>query len=704
MFGNLMGNLIGTVYVLLFQLVGISLISKIIKEEKEPVRLLMGSVAGSVLLHWCPILTSFFIGFNWASHMTALLIVFFVGAVINKRASQDKIGQREVLVQIKHHKYFVIASGCFFVLWIYLLYTHTLMVGNNGNLYTGQSTYGDMNMHLAFITSIAKQGNFPPDYSLYPGTKLSYPFLSASISSSMYLMGATLQYAYIFPMLISFLQILGSVYLLAYTVLKSRKKAILAYLFFFLNGGFGFVYFLDWNKSNWFSFKDIFTGFYTTPTNLVDFNIRWVNIIADMFVPQRATLFGYALLFSTIWLLHQAVFAGKKQYFLMAGIFASALPMIHTHSFLGIGLISGAWMLVDLYRQVKNIEKREFSSLQWKGGWFLGIFLVFMSGIQMLNQKVLKEDGLFILGLAAIFICIVCGIYLLVCYLKRNPISGLLQSWGIYIACILVLALPQLLFWTFGQVAEGGFLRGHFNWGNQGDFYIWFYIKNLGVVCLMSIGAICAGRKNTRHLLLPILIIWTISELIVFTPNTYDNNKLLYIGYLFLCMIAADYGVEFYRRLQGIAGRRLIAVTILGMAFLAAVLTLGREVVSKYPLYDDVQVELAQYIEENTEVTDVFLTDTRHNNEVASLAGRNIVCGSDVFLYFHGIDTTERKEHIRAMYEDPKNNEDLFELYDISYVVISAWERSNYGLDESFWLQEYEQVFSCQSTCLYRIK
>ena len=500
------------------------------------------------------------------------------------------------------------------------------------------------------------------------------------------------------------MQILGSVYLLAYTVLKSRKKTFLAFLFFFLNGGFGFAYFLDWNKNNPFSFKDIFTGYYTTPTNLVDYNIRWVNVIADMFVPQRATLFGYALVFPTVWLLHQAVFEGKKKYFLFAGILASALPMIHTHSFLGIGLISGAWILTDLYRRMKNTEEQECISQQWDGGWYLALFVFCMCVIQILNQGVVKSEGLFALGLLVILGCAVCGIYLLVRYLKTLPLSDFLKSWGVYVACIIVLAVPQLLFWTFGQVAEGGFLRGHFNWGNQGDFYPWFYVKNLGVVCLLSVGAICAGYKKTRHLVLPVGIIWTISELIVFTPNTYDNNKLLYIGYLFLCIMAADYGVEVYERLQGVDGRKAMAGVILCMTFLAAVLTLGREVKSNYQMYGEAQVQLARYIEENTNAADVFLTDTRHNNEVASLTGRNIVCGADLFLYFHGIDTNERKMHVRMMYEDPKNNQDLFERYDVSYVVISAWERANYQLDEALWMQEYEQVFSYQNTNLYRIK
>ena len=129
-----------------------------------------------------------------------------------------------------------------FILWCYLLHTHTIRPTDCAGLYTGQSTYGDMCMHLGFITSIAEQGTFPPYYSLFPKTRLAYPFLNAAISSSIYLWGASLRWAYILPMLTSFIQVMGSVYILADTVLNCRAKNVLTFVFFIFNGGLGFVY------------------------------------------------------------------------------------------------------------------------------------------------------------------------------------------------------------------------------------------------------------------------------------------------------------------------------------------------------------------------------------------------------------------------------------------------------------------------------
>ncbi len=510
-------------------------------------------------------------------------------------------------------------------------------------------------------------------------------------------MGASLRYAYILPMIAAFAQILGSVYLLAHTLLRSRAKAILTYLFFFLNGGLGFFYFINWSREGGYTLKDIFTGFYTTPTNLVEHNIRWVNVIADMFLPQRATLFGYAVLFPAIWLLYKAVFQERKAYFLPAGILISALPMIHTHSFLGMGLISAAWLLTALYQ---STTRRSLPT-----GW---IVLLFVGGMCILQNRLKKgqiqQNDLMvfcILGLAA---CVLYGIYLLIRHLVAYGYRDLLKTWGIYLACVLMLALPQLLFWTFGHViGNTNMLRGHFNWGNQGDFYLWFYLKNMGLPLIFGIAGTFAKRKSITPLLMPILVIWFVIELIVFQPNVYDNNKLLYIAYLFLCVIAADYSVELYRKVKDLGGARWLAACTLLFSLLSGILTLGREVVSEYQLYGTNHVELAKYIEENTLPDATILTNTRHNNEVASLTGRNLVCGADTFLYYHGIDTTERKIHVQQMYENPAASLPLYDQYNVDYIVVSSWERSSYAVNEEALQTMFTPMFESGDVVLYQV-
>ncbi len=725
MYGTLTGNIAAATYYLYFQFIGMTLIFLFFRREKLIPKFLIGSVCGSLLFTWLPIPFSFFCGFNRISHLLAFFITLPVLALsvrfYRRHLPLSKYARR-FLMGLSRRWIFWIIFLFFMIFWCYLLHTHTILPDENGAFFTGQSTNGDMNMHLSFITSLARQGAFPPEYSIMPGVRLSYPFLSDSVSASLYLLGASLRFAYILPMIFAMGQIFTTVYLFADTVVGARRKSLalagcmLTCLLFFLNGGLGFVYFLDWTKEQSLTFSDIFTGFYTTPTNLVTHNIRWVNVIADMFLPQRATLFGYGALFPMLWLLYRAAFHNRREYFLTAGLFAAGLPMIHTHSFLSAGVISAVWLFIWLFRKVspqhqpsESLPQTPLAALAGRlfhhpGACILAVFLCVMCLIQFLQKKELITPGILMLvGLSLFAATAIWGLLLLLSYLKRQGWHELLSGWGIFLACILVLALPQLLFWTFGQVAQGGFVRGYFNWANQGDPYLWFYVKNIGAPLLLIVGGICACGQKRAPIFLPPLFLWWLGELIVFTPNTYDNNKILYVAYFLLCLGAADYGLDLYERMKELPGSRFFIAAFLFLSVYSSLLTLGRENISRYRLYSPSQTALAAYVEERTPPDAVFLTDTRYNNEIASLAGRNIVCGTDSFLYFHGLDTQERKTDLRLMYEAPLEHMDLYEKYNVTYVVISASERSKYTINEEIFQEHFTKILSFGDQNLYQV-
>lgn len=702
--GSVTGNIIATIYFLIFQFAGILLAHKFLKKENVFARIILGSTTGSVLFQWIPILLSFIFKFSITAHVLALIpLAIIIGICIkdlvkNKEAIFDK---KQFSASIKEHLGFCIFFIITFIGWIYLLDTHTIKAFPDGSLHSGQSTYGDMNMHLGFITSIAMQQNMPAEYSIFPGTKLAYPFLSDSISSSLYVLGASLKYAYILPMYAAFLQVAGAVYLLAYTVLRSKIKAILAWCLYFFNGGLGLIYFFGLDEEYPYKFSDIFTGFYNTPTNLVNQNIRWVNVITDILIPQRASLFGYAVAFPCIYLLYKAVFKeneAKKNYFIYTGILMGSLPLIHTHSFMALGLISASWLLYRLYES--NQENKKLQPLH-----LFVTFIIFMCSISgLLQNKIITKESLMPIAIVIISAIVIYGILLLIKEFKKNGPKEFLNTWGAFLLFALVLAIPQLIFWTFGQVSDGGFVRGHFNWGNLKDEYIWFYLKNLGLPFIFIIGSILKNNNKHSMLFLPAGIIWFLAELIVFTPNTYDNNKLLYIAYLLLIIPAADFAVD---KLQTIKKKYVsipCAIIILAICFIAGILTLCREFISDMQLYQPSAVKLAEYVETNTAVDSIFLTDSRHNNEIASLTGRSIVCGSGSFLFYHGINTTERNQDVKNMFESPYYNSALFEKYNVDYVVISPYEDRNYVIDKSWFDSNCSLVFQENNFYLYKVK
>ena len=128
--------------------------------------------------------------------------------------------------------------------------------------------------------------------------------------------------------------------------------------------------------------------------------------------------------------------------------------------------------------------------------------------------------------------------------------------------------------------------------------------------------------------------------------------------------------------------------------FISGPMTILREWRSSYMMFSKADIEAASFIRENTDADGLFLTDySWHLNAVSVLTGRSIVCGPDVFLYYHGIDTSERREDVDAMFEYPWDNEDLFETYGVRYVYIGPSERSAYAIDMDY--------FEANGTLLY---
>lgn len=716
--GSIIGNVVGVSYFLLYQILGILFSGLFLKKERKEFQLLIGSITGNVALHWFPTLVSLFIGFSITSHFIGLgiFILLFMAILVLKKPKQFVFGKdqkgdsipaslMQFGAEIKEFPVYWILMGLTFLFFVALLLSHTIAPGSYGEIRTGQCTYGDMNMHLGFITSIATQRTFPPDYSILPGTKLAYPFLCDSISSSIYVFGSSLRIAYILPMLIAILQVFLGFYCLGTFVLKSRLKSLLAWVCFFFNGGFGFVYFFDMVLNNKETFTRIFSEFYATPTNLVGNNIRWSNVIADMLLPQRATLFGWAVLFGTLALLYRAMEEKNVRYFALVAIFGGALPLIHTHSFLALAIICVVWVIGFMYEMTGGHMEVPNKTARYliPGGLMLMSFLQVYAPF----TKNIKQTGMIAVCLI-LFIATAIIVYYVYRVWKQGKWNALFQTWGVLLCIVLLLALPQLFNWTFQQVGNGESVRGYFNWANDRDQYIWFYIKNIGLTALIAIPAFIYAKRRNFFMAAPALFIWSIAEFMVFQPNVYDNNKLLYVGYMLLVFLCADFLVDLlqhiyrYKRLGAICCSIIIVV----VCTTSGLLTLGREYVSgeDYELYSADQVSLCHYIEENTAPDSVILTNCRHNNAVASLTGRNIVCGSGTFLYFHGLDYQGREAQVGQMYTTPLQSLDLFEQYNVSYILIGPDERGSYAVDEASIQTMGECVYSQNDVQLYKIK
>lgn len=755
------GAVLAVGYYALFLGSGMYIGRKLLCKERYSIvmQYLVGSVAGVLALQWFPLLFAFVFDFSMTAHVLALLLQVVLCVLVGWRChcSESSLQQHPYRKVNEWKRLFRenpvwILMAVTFAFFCYCLYTHTIVGNADGSMHTGQSTYGDMNMHFSFITSIANQQTFPPEYSLLPGHKLSYPFLCDSVSSSLYLMGASLRLAYVLPMLGAILQVFMGFYCLIKYWLGRSATALIAWILFFWNGGLGFVYFDNAEKIH-----KIFAEFYMTPTNYLDKNLRWVQVMVDMLIPQRATLFGWAILFPLLAFLFRAIAERKKKLFVMAGVAAGALPMIHTHSFLALGMICAVWLLLDLTdnslfvtgkaaygwkaasasrgssrrngkvtssgRRSANVSastgnRRGSSSADAtvSDSWIryaLYIGLAFFSVMQMINRsnEFADKHGLAIMIIGVALFVLFLG-YKLVRYLQNRSWKRLAFTWGIFLIVVLIFALPQLFMWTFSQASGDNFVRSHFNWSNNGDQYIVFYLKNLGLpFVLLLLSSFVVSARNLK-IGAPYLLIWFVAELAAFQPNDYDNNKLLFVGAVFMCGIAADALVQIYERYGAVywcsaigkAGVVLLGVCLLFVSAISGFLTMGREWVSDYELYTASAVKACRYIEDETTPWDVILTSTAHNSPVPALTGRSIVCGSSSFLYYHGLNYQQNEQDVETMYTSPASAKELFRKYDVNYIYLSNQEYGTYNVDVNGLYEVADVVWQKDDVSVWKVK
>ncbi len=780
-------------FVILFAICGVSVSEVVFRDHKFINRIWLGLAIGLLMITWLPSLFALFIGFTLSAQLLAAVTAFLTGTasfiftlITAKRRKNRYCFDRNDWVSI-------LCLLPITLIFVVLLHTHILCRHSDGSLWVGQVTYGDLAMHLGFITSIAEQTVFPPQYSIFPGHALNYPFLCETSGASLFQLGASVRDAYIISALYACILVVFGVYAFFKQWLKRNPRALFATFLFFFGSGLGFLYFLDLSKSGGLLpsllnehqtvSQLLLDGFYLTPTNIPDLGLRWVNPIVDMLIPQRATLFGWAFLFPCLYLLHGYTFEQKKANVFPLAVFAGLLPMIHTHSFLALGIISAVYCITDLI-SVRFERKR-------------------------------------------------------------------LIHWAIYAVVACVLAAPQLFMFTFRQTSESSLVRLHLNWANEKDSYLWFYIKNLGLIFLLMPFAFLLLPKRDKKIYSGAIAVWLIAEFIEFQPNNYDNNKLLFIWFAFTCGLTAKFMSVILRRIVhrirkkskaierrsayriaiGVVTGSLLcyflykltadseggfllrpgtALTlffsagliltlciaafindkkatnvrivwiapmvsslwligilifvwlrqyrqysfelskvfailtlclfacsliiflllriremlagqvgiksawngaalagagfiILFTLFASSTMTIIRETKSEYQVYTKSEAELADQIRNVTEPDTVILANSYHWNAVTPLTGRSIVTGTGTFLYYHGIDTTERENDVTLMFEDPAEYADLFRKYGVGYVLVTNAERMNYTIDYEYFNAHGTIVAQTDAGLLYKL-
>ena len=638
--------MVGIIVYIYFLILGFLYADILFKNKDIFTKLWLGGITGNLILMVGIVPIAFIFKFGIISHIILIVLAAVPYVIVSLKKKELCIIQNKKLSLDTDTKKGAMNMTVFMCLVVpialiicVLMFNHILYM-KDGNAYTGQCTYGDLQMHMDIISSLSEQHAFPPEYNIMQGAKLCYPFFIDMLSASLCIFGTSIRWAMLIPSFIFAFMVVSGFYFFAYSLTGKKSVASLAAVLFFFNGAFGFAYFLDGAKADVYNFTRIFTGYYQTPTNLPDYNLRWVNTISDMIIPQRTTMAGWTYVLCALWLLREALSEKKLKTFIYLGVLAGCMPMIHTHSFTALGIISAVAALYEI--AVAKDKKAEF------------------------------------------------------------------KLWLFYGGIAVILALPQMLIWTFNQAGSEGFIKFHAGWVNEKDPFIWFWIKNWGLVFLLAIPAFFNTSKINKTLMSGAVLVFIVASLVQFQPLDYDNNKLYFIAYMICIVTMTELFYLIYEKLKGISLRQYIAALVIITCTLSGVLTVIRELKSggAYQIYSKADLDYAEFIKENTEPDALFMTGTHHLNPVTAIAGRSVYVGAGLFLNFHGFgeEYNKREEEIKEIYSANQEKIKKFaEENNIAYISVTGAESNDFDVNTSA-LEQFEKVYDQNGHTLYKVK
>jgi hypothetical protein len=550
-----------------------------------------------------------------------------------------------------------------------LFSTHTFAEGAGG-VYSGGSAWYDLSFHAALATSFAYGANFPPAYTPMSGEPLLYPLMADFHAAALMAAGLSLRAALLATALPLALAVNGLFYSFALRVTRSAGAAVLATFLFLLNGGLGFWEFVrDWRGSG-LGLVEFWGSTAVNYANLWGRGIHWTNLVADTFLPQRASLYGLPAalmiftLFATAWwrwhgseppavaggseLLNTVLPSetypsataggtdpsalvgggmtrpGDVRLMLVAGVLAGLLPYFHTHTYVAVGLVS--------------------------------VFLFLLS--------------------------------------PR-------REWVAFWAPALLLAAPQLTALA-RHASGGGIVRLQPGWmGADAPSFAVYMLRNFGVPLLLAVPAWVAAPRAWKKFYVAFALLFAFALVVVVSPNVFDNGKLTYYWHAFNSVLVARwlYTLARTRRLRALALPAAVLLALISVA--TGVLALRGEAGASARLFTDAELDAARFVREQTTTSALFLTAPAFNQPVLCLAGRSVVRGATAWLWGHGYEFRAREADVRRIYAGGADALELLRYYGVDYVYLGEAERRDLRADEHFFESNFPAVYRGAGVTIY---
>jgi hypothetical protein len=235
----------------------------------------------------------------------------------------------------------VIFLAAVFGFLFYKLFSSHMLRARPDGWYSGGVTWADLAWHLSLLSNFAERGLIAVrEDPIFPGTKLSYPFLPDLLSAGLVRWGFSVQSSLIVPAFLATLASVIALYFFARRIAGPIGAMATPFLLFF-NGSIVGCYYL-WrdsqiSRSLWSTLRSPSVDY----SHLPEHNIHFSNLLSEYVLPQRAAEFGLflgVLVVQCFWLYWDT---RKPMYLLYASLILSCMPCVHFHSFVALVIVAG---------------------------------------------------------------------------------------------------------------------------------------------------------------------------------------------------------------------------------------------------------------------------------------------------------------------------------------------------------------------------
>ena len=532
---------------------------------------------------------------------------------------------KELVLCLKQKKWFSFKNlWLVFLLAIILIYsaflTTILFKTESGSLKSVLIGWGDTALHLSVIERFATAQPFNLEHPFMGGANLSYPFMINLISGIFRELGAEQIFSYRLPLFILGIIAVFLIFSFVYHVLKSKFFAIISLIFILWGSGLGFlvlfkdldksyqedglggIYQLIKNPSHEYTHLDNRTGGKDSKKDTQD-NIVWITPTISFLSHQRTFVLGLAI-FALILL--GIYYYGKTNYFWRFSLIAGLLPFSHTHSFLALFFLLGTlfWFFLSHW---KTWLKFAFSTL-----------------ILALPQIIYYSSS------------------------SENLTKNSFKPWFGWMMC------KHQTSWLSCSLQAGTDSNPFWFWSKNFGVVFWAWLFILFLIFLSFFVPYLKKKLKNKFdykFISASVVLFLMPNFFLFQPWEFDNNKILFYWWI-LAIIFCFMPLLSFLWKKKIIGKSLVVILIF-----FGILAGSFDFVTKffwtkkvgsfgYSDYSKENIEMAQWIKENSAENALFLTSPSVDPVPLFLAGRPVYLGFEGWLWTQGLNYLENRRKI----------------------------------------------------------